>query len=397
MPKARIIKAFVDQVPHTERGQIAYCDTDLPGFYLVVGSQTKTYVAQKDMQGKSIRWTIGRHGHFTPEQARKIAKEKLYFMSMGVNPNEQEKAAQAKTATLAEVLDSYKNIRKSIKDRTRQDYDYYTGKYLPDWLNLRMSDINKNMVVERHAYIGENHGKIVANGTMRILRALFNHANVQFEICEINPVVYLSKIKAWYPEKRRHTYIKPHDLKKWWDAVYALENDTYRDFFLMLLFTGLRRGEASRLRWTDIDFKGRSLTVSDTKNGDALTLPLSAFLYDLLEERRKRYGNYEYIFPGTGKHGFLHEPKKGVQKVIERSGVEFMPHDLRRTYVSIAEGLEVSHYVLKKLLNHRQADITGSYVIISLERLRGPVEKIAKYILEQVDEGSLRGDSQISA
>jgi hypothetical protein len=116
-------------------------------------------MSHKNMQGKSIRWTIGRHGHFTPEQVRKIAKEKLYFMSFGIDPNKQEKKAQAKTATLAEVLESYKNIHKNIKDKTRQDYDYYTEKYLHDWLKLRMSDINKNMVVERHAYIGENHGK----------------------------------------------------------------------------------------------------------------------------------------------------------------------------------------------------------------------------------------------
>lgn len=106
MPRAKIIKAFVDQVPHTERGQMAYCDIDLPGFYLIVGSQTKTYAAQRDMQGKAIRCTIGRHGHFTPEQARKIAKEKLYLMSIGINPNRQEKDQQAKAVTLNEVLEA---------------------------------------------------------------------------------------------------------------------------------------------------------------------------------------------------------------------------------------------------------------------------------------------------
>ncbi len=60
------------------------------------------------MQGKSIRCTIGRSGHFTPEQARKIAKEKLYFLSISVDPNKQEKEAQAKTVTLADALEDYR-------------------------------------------------------------------------------------------------------------------------------------------------------------------------------------------------------------------------------------------------------------------------------------------------
>ena len=50
---------------------------------------------------------------------------------------------------------------------------------------------------------------------------------------------------GWYKEKRRRTYIKPYELKAWWGAVYDLENDTYRDLLLLLLFTGLRQSEGA--------------------------------------------------------------------------------------------------------------------------------------------------------
>jgi hypothetical protein len=52
MPKAKITKTFVEQTPHTAKGQIAYCDAELRGFYLIVGMETKTYVAQKDIRGR---------------------------------------------------------------------------------------------------------------------------------------------------------------------------------------------------------------------------------------------------------------------------------------------------------------------------------------------------------
>lgn len=392
MPKAKITKSFVDSVPLSAKGQTAYCDSDLRGFYLIVGTESKTYAAQKDIQGRSIRCTIGRHGHFTPEQARKIAKDKLYLMAQGIDPNVEENKQRTQNITLVDVLKSYQDTRKNLSERTKNDYKYYLEKYVPEWLPLRMTDITKEMVVERHNHIGENNGKRVANGTMRILRSLFNHAHATYDICEINPVAHLSKIKAWYPEVRRRSYVKLHQLKTWWDGVHALGSDTYRDFFLLLLFTGLRRNEAASLRWENIDFKDKTFTIPRTKNGDHLTLPLGDFLLNMFTERKKRYGNYEYVFPGTGKQGYLAEPKKGVYKVIASTGIQFTCHDMRRTFITIAESLEISAYALKRLINHRATDVTSGYIIVDVERLRSPVQKIEAFILEKINGDQKAGN-----
>lgn len=59
-----------------------------------------------------------------------------------------------------------------------------------------------------------------------------------------------------------------------------------RDYLLLLLFTGLRREEAARLRWTDVDLKARTLTVPDSKNGSPHTIPLAPCVADLLARRR---------------------------------------------------------------------------------------------------------------
>lgn len=389
MPKAKITKTFVEQVPLTQKGQVAYCDTELRGFYLIVGMQAKTYVAQKDIRGRTIRCTIGRHGHFTPEQARSIARDKLHLMAKGIDPNIEEKKEAIKSVTLGNALDGYLESRSNLKARTKEDYRYYIDKYAKDWKSLVLTDISKEMVASRHARIAKDNGAYPANKTMRVVRALFNYAHAKYENCPENPVLYLTQVRGWCKEQRRRTYIKPHELKAWWSAVYALENDTYRDFFLLMLFTGLRRGEAQKLRWADIDFKGRTFTIEDTKNGDPLTLPMGDFVQDMFEKRLKRYGNYEYVFPGTGEGGYLAEPKKGVDKVIKASKVQFTNHDLRRTFITVGESLEISTYALKRLVNHRATDVTGGYIILDVERLRKPVQKIENYILEQVHGGSV--------
>jgi integrase len=65
--------------------------------------------------------------------------------------------------------------------------------------------------------------------------------------------------------------------------------------------------------------------------------------------------------------------------------VYFNLHDLRRTFITVAESLDINAYALKKLLNHKdQRDVTSGYIIIDMERLREPMNKITDYILEQV-------------
>ncbi|MEO5362573.1 MAG: hypothetical protein H7838_02980 [Magnetococcus sp. DMHC-8] len=65
-----------------------------------------------------------------------------------------------------------------------------------------------------------------------------------------------------------------------------------------------------------------------------------------------------------------------------KSGVIFTLHDLWRTFITLAEGLDIPSYALKKLLNHRNTgDVTGGYPIIDTERLRVPMEKISASML----------------
>jgi hypothetical protein len=50
----------------------------------------------------------------------------------------------------------------------------------------------------------------------------------------------------------------------------------------------------------------------------------------------------------------------------------------------VAESLDISAYADKRLINHKMSrDVTAGYIISDAERLRDPLEKIAKYFLEK--------------
>ncbi|MBT4722667.1 tyrosine-type recombinase/integrase, partial [Candidatus Falkowbacteria bacterium] len=171
--------------------------------------------------------------------------------------------------------------------------------------------------------------------------------------------------------------------------IYIESSEVCRDLFLFILFTGLRRSEASNLMWSNIDFKDHSLTIEDTKNHEDHSLPLTPFLLQILE-RRKSDGLY--IFQGSTSDFKSLTPNKPiintknqVKRVRKMSNIYFSLHDLRRTFITIAEGLDINTYALKQLLNHKdRRDVTGGYIITDMERLREPMNKIANYILEQV-------------
>lgn len=60
-----------------------------------------------------------------------------------------------------------------------------------------------------------------------------------------------------------------------------------------------------------------------------------------------------------------------------------MVHDLRRTFATVAESLDIPAYALKRLMNHKtQGDVTGGYLVITTERLRAPMERIEDFVLK---------------
>ena len=108
---------------------------------------------------------------------------------------------------------------------------------------------------------------------------------------------------------------------------------------------------------------------------------MSAQVEALFERRREATGGKGYVFPSESKAGHLGDPRKTLLKVREASGTTFTNHDLRRTFSTIAEGLDLSAYALKRLLNHAtDDDVTAGYIVHNPERLRSPMQRISDEI-----------------
>jgi integrase len=111
---------------------------------------------------------------------------------------------------------------------------------------------------------------------------------------------------------------------------------------------------------------------------------MSDYMAALFRDRQAAAVN-EYVFPGRDGTGHLVEPKRQVQQVADRSGVPFTLHDLRRTFITVAEGLDIPLFAIKRLVNHSMSgDVTAGYIVSDVERLRAPMDKIAAFLLSAV-------------
>ena len=197
-----------------------------------------------------------------------------------------------------------------------------------------------------------------------------------------NPVTRLRR--QWFPVHRRERLVRADDLPKFYRAVLTLPNPVHRDYLLLLLFTGLRRTEAATLAWADVDFGQRVIRIpaTRTKAGRKLDLPMSDIVHDLLVARRG-LGRDKFVFQSVGKSGHVEEPKFPLQLVAKACGVEVSAHDLRRTFVTIAESADISPLALKALVNHALgSDVTSGYVMMTTERLREPAQKVTDKMKE---------------
>lgn len=90
-----------------------------------------------------------------------------------------------------------------------------------------------------------------------------------------------------------------------------------------------------------------------------------------------------FVFPADSRTGHLKEPRKAMLNVVKLFGIDFTIHDLRRTFITTAESLDISAYALKRLLNHKmQNDVISGYLIIDVERLRKPMQQIIDTLLK---------------
>jgi integrase len=237
------------------------------------------------------------------------------------------------------------------------------------------------MVLERHKELikttrckTDNH--TAANGTMRILKSVYGFAKERYRI-NGNPLITEDPTKVlrwrWYPSKIRQGTVPDTKLPQFFNVVMSAEAKVARDFIMFLLLTALRRNEAGRLKWENIDFENKTLTIPAgfNKSKRPHVLPLTPILLAILESRFEGRKHSDYVFPGRDSNKSINEPRQTLLHMRNIMGWHWLLHDLRRTALSAAEKAGVPYLAIQKIANHSvNQRVTDRYLILDVEFLR---------------------------
>ncbi len=388
MAAIKLTEAVVKGLLLPATGQKLVYDSALTGFGIRLSRTTKSFFAERRLNGKTKRITVGPYPHLSVEVARKLAHPILSDLVQGIDRKALQERAKLKAVTLEEAFKQFTQAKKSLAQRTLDDYDDLLRRLVADWWGRPWVEVSPSMVLKRHGEIGQNNGRTTANHAMAAFGTVFRFAMKYYRdeagkmLVSECPTSILSDADAWFPQKPKEAYIKPAQLPAWWSSVQSIENGSVRDLLVLYILTGLRPAEGRSLKWADVDLAQRTISLSKTKNKKKHVIPIGAYLLDVLV-KRKEAATSDFVFPGEGKLGHIVDLRKNLAKVTKQSGVHFTPHDLRRSFSNYLEMVDVTFYAHKRLLNHTVArDVTAThYLSLDVERLREPMEKVNRFVL----------------
>ena len=179
---------------------------------------------------------------------------------------------------------------------------------------------------------------------------------------------------------RRTDALETAQVTAWWSGVEQLDNRTASAYLRALLLTGARREEMAALRWREVDFRWRKLTLAD-KVEDSRTIPLSPYLHHMLVGLPK-VG--EFVFASKGEKGHIVDVRSCHSKALQAAAIERLTfHGLRRSFSLLGEAAGAPAGAIAQVMGHKPSATAEGYRPRSVDALRPFLERIEAWILEQ--------------
>lgn len=246
--------------------------------------------------------------------------------------------------------------------------------------------------------------------TVRTIHSVFNsiiNAAVEDEIILRNKIskVNLPKFKSKQKEINENEILSEIEISKLIKYVNENESVTHQTLVLLLISTGMRKGEALALRWHDIDLENKVITIMRTRDhlgersakteNSIRKIDISSSLLNHLKkykrwakEKKLSLGlkleemDYVLINPTTAEPISRSLPNYLMERAFEFGVIKRVtPHALRHTYASllISKGIPVT--TVAKLIG----DTVEMVLKVYAHSLRKKEEEAIKVIEETIN------------
>jgi len=273
----------------------------------------------------------------------------------------------------AEKIISAKIVEEST---LKQYWRIHNNMFKPLFKDQYIREISHSDILEFYKYIGENHGKCIANRALTLLSSIFSKA-CKDNIATHNPCHGVERHK----EIPRARYLETEEIP---DLHLAVEKVPayYRNYFMLLLYTGQRGQNVKSMEWKEINWNTKMwrIPAQKAKNKKGGVFPLSNEAIAHLQEMKAISGNSQFVFPSKrSRSGHLEEPKKRWYKVCGIGKLlDLHMHDLRATFATCQEEAGTSKETIQITLGHSNVKTTEIYLRAKQRRNKDAADSVNK-------------------
>jgi phage integrase family protein len=364
----------------------------------------QTYLGIDPLTGKERRTT--RRGFKTMKEAKQAERNLLLDVEENGLPSNQSDGFRDPTfEELASLwLENYKTtVKPSTFENVRSKVEKMTEEHFKE-LKLKKITVAycQRVVIElSKSYVLYNHYLSVVN-------RIFKYA-VLMDILDSNPFDKVIKPKSRQTQ-RKGNFLTKEELKEFLKLAQTTTLSYFFPLVHLMAYTGLRQGEALALKWSDIDFENKKITVNKTaariKEKQTLQTPktknskrvisIDSATLSILKSWKK---DQIKIYFKNGKHfegddNFIFTNQRGdwvhihnfipyfKRFVTDHKLKPITPHGLRHTHASLLFSAGVEPKNISDRLGHSTVQITlDLYTHITEEQRRDTVEKLLEYMV----------------
>lgn len=440
--------------PVDGKAQAFLRDSEVPGLRVrVTSTGAKSFVFESKLNRETVRITIGDVKAWTIDQARAEARRFAVMLDSGVDPRELARQQQAERAAKKAEAAAKVEADKRAALTVGEIWAVYVEARRPHWGDLHYKDhlklaraggvkatrgtdgrgvtidmplyplMGKQLreldaaTVEAWAAEQAKTRPTSARLAWRLLKVFLNWCAEQPEYAELLPAKNAAATRksreALGKAKPKTDALLREQLPAWFSAVKGLRNPTIAAYLQVMLLTGARPTEVLMMRWEDLNFRWRGITLRDKVEGDRV-IPLTPYVSHLLSTLPRRNG---WVFASTRQvsqdannikrrerraqengvpapvgevvqasaSGHITEPRSHHGCACKVAGIEHLTlHGLRRSFKSLTEWLECPAGVVAQIMGHKPtATVEKHYTVRPLDLLRVHHERIESWILEQ--------------
>ena len=218
----------------------------------------------------------------------------------------------------------------------------------------------------------------------------------------INPMTDIYKPKSIKPNK----IVRAMEIEEQQKLTNYLKNRTideepYKNVFLIQLYTGLRVGEVLALQYNDIDLKNKLIHVNRTLTRDAdekvimgsktktfsgkREVPIQDIILDEVKEQMKIAKNNfdgQLFLSSNGKYANPRVLNGVLKKILIQCGpiTDITTHSLRHTFGTRCIESGIAPVVVQRLMGHKDISVTlNTYTSVLNKFKEEELQKLANY------------------